>query len=109
MLALFFNPAGRIAQYEFTLAWLFWFLLELGCVFGFMAAEPKTPSYSYWFLFGMAVSSFSTVSVVMLGIKRLRDAAMPVWLAIIFLVPLVSLIALVMLSNMPTRHDKPVN
>jgi uncharacterized membrane protein YhaH (DUF805 family) len=104
MLTFFFNPIGRVPQNEFTHGWLFWLTLELGCLFGFMAAQAGTPAYSYWFLIGMTVSSLSAVSVVVLGVKRLRDAAMPLWPAVVLLVPGLSLIALIVLSNLPTRN-----
>jgi uncharacterized membrane protein YhaH (DUF805 family) len=106
MVTFFFNPLGRIPQYEFTLGWLFWLSLELACLCGFMAAVPKTPEHSYWFLASMTASGLSTVSVTLLGVKRLRDALLPVWPALILLVPGLSIIALVVMSNMPSRRDK---
>lgn len=104
MLTLFFNPIGKLAPYQFTLGWLFWLMLEMGCLFGFMGALSGTPSYAYWFSTGITVSSLSVVSVVVLGVKRLRDCAMPVWPAIVLLVPGLSIIALVVLSNLPSQN-----
>ncbi len=104
MTAFFFGPLGRIAKYEFTLGWLFWLSLELGCLCGFMAATPKTPEHSYWFFASMTASGLSTVSVTLLGVKRLRDAGFPVWPALVLLVPGLSIIALVVMSNMPTKR-----
>ena len=109
MTTFFFNPLGRIAQYEFTLGWLFWLALELACLCGFTAAEPNTPAHSYWFLASMTASGLSTVSVTLLGVKRLRDAGLPVWPAVVLLVPGLSIIALVVLSNMPSRRDNTVH
>jgi uncharacterized membrane protein YhaH (DUF805 family) len=106
MPAFFFSPLGRLPRYEFTLGWLFWFSLELGCVLGFLASEPATPAHSYWFLTGMTVSGLSTVSVVILGMKRLRDAGFPVWAALVLLVPFVSLMALVVMSYVPTKPNE---
>jgi uncharacterized membrane protein YhaH (DUF805 family) len=109
MLTFFFNPLGQIRQYEFTLGWLFWGTLELGALSGLMAAPPKTPESFYWFIVWMTASGLSTVSVCLLGIKRLRDAGLPVWPAVILLVPLVSVMASVVMSNLPSKGDKPVN
>ena len=105
MATFFFNPLGKIAQYEFTLGWLFWLSLELACLCGFMAAVPKTPEHSYWFIASMAASGLSTISVTLLGMKRLRDAGLPAWPAVVLLVPGISIIALVVLSNMPTHGN----
>ena len=104
MFKFFFSPLGQLQAYEFTLGWLFWFLLELGCLFGFMAATPNAPAHSYWFLVSMIASGLSTVSVTLLGMKRLRDAGSPVWPALVLLVPGLSIIALVVMSNLPSRH-----
>ena len=103
MTTFFFSPAGRVAQYEFTLGWLFWLSMELSFLCGFMAAIPKTPEHSYWFLASITASGLSTVSVTLLGIKRLRDAGFPVWTALILLVPGLSIIALVVMSNLPSQ------
>jgi uncharacterized membrane protein YhaH (DUF805 family) len=105
MLIFFFNPLGRLRQYEFTLGWVFWGTLELGCLCGLMAATPNTPGSFYWFIIWMAASGLSAVSVFLLGMKRLRDAGLPVWLAVILLVPFVSVVASVVMSNMPSRSD----
>lgn len=106
MLQFLFNPLGRVAQHEFVLGWLFWLTLELGFFFGLWGATQNSPASFYWFLTLTAISGASTISVVMLGVKRLRDAAMPVWPAAILLVPVVSLIALVVMSNMPSRNKR---
>ena len=105
MIEFFFKPGGRLAQYEFTLGWLFWLALELGCLCGFMAASPGTSAHSYWFVASMAASGLSTVSITLLGFKRLRDANWPVWLALVLLIPGLSIIALVAMSNLPTRAN----
>jgi uncharacterized membrane protein YhaH (DUF805 family) len=106
MPAFFFSPLGRLPRDEFTLGWLFWLSLELACVLGFLASEPATPAHSYWFLMGMAVSGLSAVSVVILGMKRLRDAGFPAWAALVLIVPFVSLMALVVMSYLPSRPNK---
>jgi uncharacterized membrane protein YhaH (DUF805 family) len=102
MLAFFFNPIGRSRPYEFTLGWLFWQALELGFWFGFAAKKPETAAYTAWYFAAIAVSGLSTVSLVCLGVKRLRDAALPLFPAFILLVPIVSLIALVVMSRLPS-------
>jgi uncharacterized membrane protein YhaH (DUF805 family) len=106
MLTFFFNPLGRVAQYEFTLGWLFWLTFELGCFFGLWGATQNSPGAFYWFLALTSVSGLSAVSVFILGVKRLRDAAMPIWPAAFLLIPGLSIIALVLMSNMPTRGRK---
>jgi uncharacterized membrane protein YhaH (DUF805 family) len=107
MLTFFFNPLGRVAQYEFTLGWLFWVVFELGTFCGLMATVQNTPANFYWFIVWVTASGLSTVSVCLLGVKRLRDAGLPVWPAIILLVPFVSVVALVVMSNLPSKRDKP--
>jgi uncharacterized membrane protein YhaH (DUF805 family) len=103
MFTFFFSPLGKIAQPEFVYGWLFWFTAELACLTGFAAAASQSPAQTYWFLIGVITSGLSTVSVTLLGMKRLRDAGMPVWVAAVLLVPGLSLIALVVLSNMPSK------
>ena len=103
MLTFFFNPLGRTAQYEFVLGWLFWLVLELGCFFGLLGATQNSPASFYWFLALTSASGLSAVSVVILGVKRLRDAGLPVWPAVVLLVPGISLIALLLMSNIPSR------
>jgi uncharacterized membrane protein YhaH (DUF805 family) len=107
MLTFFFNPLGRIAQYEFTLGWLFWLTLELGCFLGLLAATPNSLASFYWFLALTSASGLSTVSVVLLGIKRLRDAGLPVWPAVVLLIPGLSIVGWVVLSNMISRPETP--
>ena len=107
MIVFFFSPLGRLQQYVFTLGWMFWLLLELGCWSGFLAAAYGTTAHSAWYFAAITVSGLSTVSVVLLGMKRLRDAGLPVWPALILLAPFISLIALVAMSNLPSRNDKP--
>lgn len=106
MLQFFFDSKGKLPGYEFTLGWLFWGSLELGTLCGFMTSIPGTPQSSYWFLVMMTVSGLSTVSVAILGMKRLRDAGLPVFMALILLVPFISVIASVVMSNMPSNSDK---
>jgi uncharacterized membrane protein YhaH (DUF805 family) len=106
MFQLFFNPLGRVSRTEFTLGWLFWFVLEIGFWCGFMASTQNTPAYSAWFLAAMTASSLSTVSILLLGMKRLRDAGLPAWPALILLAPIISLIALIVMSNLPSQANR---
>lgn len=104
MLQFFFSPLGRITKSEFTLGWLFWLCVELACFFGLWAAEPQSAAGFNWFLAMTAAAGLSTVSVVLLGLKRLRDAGFPVWLAFVLLIPGISLIALIVMSNLPSQN-----
>ena len=106
MIAFFFSPLGRLQQYAFTLGWMFWLLLELGFWCGFLAAAYGTAAHSAWYFAAITTSGLSTVSVVLLGMKRLRDAGFQVWPALILLAPFISLIALVVMSNLPSRPDR---
>ena len=105
MIAFFFSPFGRLQQYSFTLGWLFWQLLELGCWCGLWAATQGSTAYFAWYLAAVTVTGLSTVSIVLLGMKRLRDAGFQAWPALILLAPFISLIALVVMSNLPSRND----
>ena len=106
MLQFFFSPIGRIQQYEFTLGWLFWLGLELGCLCGFAASSIGSLQQTYWFTASMIASGLSTVSVTLIGMKRLRDAGLPVWAAVVLLVPGLSIMALLMMSKIPSQNKR---
>ena len=104
MATLFFSPVGTINRELFTLGWLFWLSAELAGLFGMNGAAPHSTAAALWLFALIAVSTASLVSGLVMGIKRLRDAGQPVFLALALLVPVISIGVLVLLSVLPSRQ-----
>src|SRR6185369_7581888 len=67
-----------------------------------------TPDASFYALLVLVALPFIWIGVV-LTLRRLRDAALPLWLLILFFVPLVNLIFFVILAAIPgsRTNDRP--
>lgn len=98
---LFFSPSGRIGRLPFFLAWLFWLFTGAFLLAQVMKYEGQDAPMAFWSL-GLIVSAIaSTVSIVMLAIKRLHDIGYPGPLAICLFIPVLSPIIFLALCLWP--------
>jgi uncharacterized membrane protein YhaH (DUF805 family) len=102
---IFFSPGGLINRQAFTLAWLFWVCVEGAAVTGVFSAEKGTGQEAMWGLAMLVASALSTVSLVILVIKRARSIGWSPLVAVLTLVPVVSLFLLLYLSGKHTPDD----
>ncbi len=74
---LFFSPSGRIGRLPYFLGWLFW--IVGGCFFcaRILAVQDNDISLALWTMALVVAGLISTVSIVMLTIKRLHDVGYP--------------------------------
>ena len=103
MLTLFFSPVGVTGRQEFTLGWLFFVCLELAGLFGVSNAPDGSAVAAFWIAALTVASVVSTFSIMVMGIKRLRDAGQPVFFVLALLVPGISILLLLALTLMPSR------
>jgi uncharacterized membrane protein YhaH (DUF805 family) len=106
MLQLFFNANGSLEREPFLLGWLFWVAVEGALLSGLLAAGGAGGEHSAWFAGAMLASGVSTVSLVVLAMKRLRHVGIMPWAAASVLVPVVSLLVLVGLSMRLTEDER---
>ena len=90
----FFGWSGRIGRAPYALGWLFWLMLLSAALARIMVVPKEDPAFVFWafVFFGMAI--LSTVSSVLLTVKRLHDMNLPVPLIICLFIPAISFLAL---------------
>ncbi|PTM97439.1 DUF805 domain-containing protein [Mycoplana dimorpha] len=92
---LFFGWSGRLSRLPFALAWGFWMALSAAFLTRMVMTPHEEPAFATWTLLFFAVGVVSTVSSVMLTIKRLHDMALPAPLVLCLFVPAISIFALI--------------
>lgn len=92
---LFFGWSGRLSRLPYALAWGFWMTLAAAFLTRMVMTPHEEPAFVAWTLAFFAVGVVSTISSVMLTIKRLHDMALPAPLVLCLFVPAISLFALV--------------
>lgn len=92
---LFFGWSGRVSRLPYALAWGFWMALAAAFLTRMVTTPHEEPAFFTWTLLFFAVGVVSTVSSVMLTIKRLHDMALPTPLVLCLFVPAISLFAVV--------------
>ncbi len=91
---LFFGWSGRLSRAPFALGWAFWLLLVSAALARIVIVPEEEPAFLLWAFVFFGVAIVSTVSCVMLTIKRLHDMNLPVPLIICLFIPAVSVFAL---------------
>ncbi|MFC3071617.1 DUF805 domain-containing protein [Shinella pollutisoli] len=91
----FFGWSGRIGRAPYALGWLFWLMLLSAALARIMIVPNDDPSFLFWafVFFGTAIAS--TVSTIMMTVKRLHDMDLPAALVICLFIPAISFIALI--------------
>ena len=92
---LFFGWSGRLGRAPYGLAWAFWLMLMSAFLTQIMVTDQETPAFLGWALAFFASGLVSTVSSVMLTIKRLHDMGAPAPLVICLFIPAISFFALI--------------
>ena len=91
----FFRWSGRLGRAPFALGWAFWLMLLSAALTRIVVVPKEDPSFLFWSLVFFAVAIVSTVSSILLTVKRLHDMNLPVPLIICLFIPAISFFALI--------------
>ena len=91
----FFGWSGRLSRAPFALGWAFWLMLLSASLARIIIVPQEDPSFILWSFVFVGTALVSTVSSVMLTIKRLHDMNLPVPLIICLFIPAISFFALI--------------
>ena len=92
---LFFGWSGRLSRAPFALGWAFWLMLLSAALTQIVMVPKEDPSFLFWSFVFVGVGIASTVSSILLTIKRLHDMNLPVPLIICLFIPAISFFALI--------------
>ncbi|MCJ8054272.1 DUF805 domain-containing protein [Shinella curvata] len=92
---LFFGWSGRLSRAPFALGWAFWLMLLSAALTQIVMVPKEDPSFLFWSFVFVGVGIASTVSSILLTIKRLHDMNLPVALIICLFIPAISFFALI--------------
>lgn len=91
---LFFGWSGRVSRVPFALGWAFWLMLLSAALARIIIVPKEDPSFLLWSFVFIGVALVSTVSSVLLTVKRLHDMNLPLPLIICLFIPAISFFAL---------------
>lgn len=97
----FFGWSGRVSRVPFALGWAFWLMLLSAALARIIIVPKEDPSFLLWSFVFVGVAIVSTVSSVLLTVKRLHDMNLPVPLIICLFVPAISFFALIVFMVWP--------
>lgn len=108
---LFFGWSGRLSRVPFALGWAFWLMLLSAALARIIIVPKEDPSFLFWAFVFFGVAIVSTVSSIMLTVKRLHDMNLPLPLIICLFVPAISFFALVVFlvwpgTSGPNEHGR---
>ena len=92
---LFFGWSGRLSRAPFALGWAFWLMLLSAALTQIIVIPKEDPSFLFWSFVFVGVGIASTVSSILLTIKRLHDMNLPLALIICLFIPAISFFALI--------------
>jgi uncharacterized membrane protein YhaH (DUF805 family) len=92
---LFFGWSGRVSRVPFALGWAFWLMLLSASLARIIIVPKEDPSFLLWSFVFIGTAIVSTVSSVLLTVKRLHDMNLPVPLIICLFIPAISFFALI--------------
>nr|WP_298105295.1 DUF805 domain-containing protein [uncultured Shinella sp.] len=92
---LFFGWSGRLSRAPFALGWAFWLMLLSAALTQIVMVPKEDPSFLFWSFVFVGVGIASTISSILLTIKRLHDMNLPVALIICLFIPAISFFALI--------------
>ena len=91
---LFFGWSGRVSRGPFALGWAFWLMLLSAALARIIIVPKEDPSFLLWSFVFVGMALVSTVSSVLLTVKRLHDMNLPLPLIICLFIPAISFFAL---------------
>ena len=91
---LFFGWSGRLSRVPFALGWAFWLMLLSAALTQIIVVPKEDPSFLFWSFVFVGIGIVSTVSSILLTIKRLHDMNLPLALIICLFIPAISFFAL---------------
>ena len=92
---LFFGWSGRLSRVPFALGWAFWLMLLSAALARIIIVPKEDPSFLFWGFVFFGVALVSTVSTIMMTVKRLHDMNLPLALIICLFIPAISFFALI--------------
>ncbi len=92
---LFFGWSGRLSRAPFALGWAFWLMLLSATLARIMTLPKEDPAFLFWGFVFFGVALVSTVSTIMMTVKRLHDMNLPLALIICLFIPAISFFALI--------------
>ena len=92
---LFFGWSGRLSRAPFALGWAFWLMLLSAALARIMIVPKEDPAFLFWAFMFFGVAIVSTVSTIMMTVKRLHDMNLPLALIICLFIPAISFFALI--------------
>jgi uncharacterized membrane protein YhaH (DUF805 family) len=92
---LFFGWSGRLSRAPFALGWAFWLMLLSAALARIMIVPKEDPAFLFWGFVFFGVALVSTVSTIMMTVKRLHDMNLPLALIICLFIPAISFFALI--------------
>ena len=98
---LFFGWSGRLSRAPFALGWAFWLMLLSAALARIVIVPKEDPSFPLWAFVFFGAGIVSTVSCLMLSLRRLHDMNLPALLVACLFVPAVSIVALLVLLFWP--------
>ncbi|MXN44769.1 DUF805 domain-containing protein [Shinella kummerowiae] len=97
----FFGWSGRVSRVPFALGWAFWLMLLSAALARIIIVPKEDPTFLLWSFVFVGAAIVSTVSSVLMTVKRLHDMNLPVPLIICLFVPAISLFALIVFLVWP--------
>lgn len=91
---LFFGWSGRLSRVPFAVSWAFWLMLLSAALTRIVVVPKEDPAFLFWAFAFFIVAIVSTVSSIMLTIKRLHDMNLPLPLIVCLFIPAISFLAL---------------
>jgi len=98
---LFFGWSGRLSRAPFALGWAFWLMLLSAALARIVIVPKEDPSFLFWAFVFFGTGIVSTISCLMLSIKRLHDLNLPALVVACLFFPVVSIVALLALLFWP--------
>ncbi|UNK37900.1 DUF805 domain-containing protein [Shinella sp. H4-D48] len=98
---LFFGWSGRLSRAPHALGWAFWLMVMSAAFTRVLTVSKDHPSFILWALVFILAAVLSTISSLMLSIKRLHDMNLPAPLILCLFVPALSFFALFVFLTWP--------
>ncbi|WP_275788068.1 DUF805 domain-containing protein [Pararhizobium gei] len=98
---LLFSPSGRLGRMPYFLGWLFWVAVGGMLLAQMFASEGDDVQLGLWTLALVVSGLVSTLSIIMLTIKRLHDIGYPGPIVVCLFIPVMSPVVFIALCLWP--------